>query len=373
VTAAFSSADDEASRRVTVQTSIPSLSSSTTPIKPTWNTLASDASRIISPIVLTSVVTAPAGQPSTIIVTTTPAAHPPQPMSSDQPPKQSPSTAGQLAASLGVGHNVEADIEGTVYRLPAPGQDAVELLLVDGTLAILLADKIVVDGQEVQVPSDLSSAQAILQGGHPVRVQPGTSTKPDDKGDEGRGGGIFGALTGIAGGIAGGAAGAVGASITGAAVGAKAFAGGAAPGTLIAPLSSAAGGLNHVVSSLHGVQEAFPSTQLSQTGVDVFSNALNLGQQCFDKMASLQALVPKFDNLSGDTQAKVRKSAEGLGDLLDRVCTLKYLLLSMCCVYTRYPRSFHAYRVCGSTPQAVSRLFINMFLICPDGKGYESV
>jgi hypothetical protein len=166
-------------------------------------------------------------------------------------------------------------IDGTTYQLPNPGQPAIAIMLVDGSMAQLLAGKVILRGQTLHIPSDLSIAHPISAGGQSITVQPGKSKKPDQGsiggGNTGGGSGPFSFLKGIT-----NAAGSVAKAVGGAASSAASFAsgaagsGGTAVGNLASTFSSAVDSASEVVSTLNGIQQAFPVEGLSKTGMDVF-------------------------------------------------------------------------------------------------------
>lgn len=238
---------------------------------------------------------------------------------SNQAPLPSASNPSQLLTGiLGQGSNVQAKIGDVVYRLPSDDNRSIEVLLPDGAFATLFASKIGINGEYVPIPSNLNNPAPVQLNGHSIVFNDGQSTQPPQNQDDdhhGGGGGIFGALAGLAGGVATGAGGA----LAGAATGLKGFAGGGAAAVVSAPVSGAQGAIGNVVSSLHGIQKAFPTEKLSKAGIDTFSNALNLGQQSFNQLTSLQALLPNFDNLKPNLQEQVRKKATRIPDLLEQV------------------------------------------------------
>lgn len=200
-------------------------------------------------------------------------------------------------------------IDGLTYSLPNPGQPSIEIMLIDGSMAQLLAGKVTLRGQTLNIPSDLSTTLPITVGGQSITAQPGSSKQPDQNNDDDDGGGPFGFLAGIAG-IAGGAAKAVG----GAATSAASFAtgavgtGGITAGNLASTFSGAVGSASNVVSTLNGIQKAFPAGQLSRAGMDTFNNAQNLGRDSMAWMQSVGNLIQGFDGLKPDQQQKVRDS-----------------------------------------------------------------
>jgi len=202
-------------------------------------------------------------------------------------------------------------VDGLTYPLPNPGQPPIEIMLTDGSIAQLLAGKVTLRGQTLNVPSDLSTAVPITEGGQFITALPGSSKQPDKDNDDagGGGGGPFAFLAGIAG-IAGGAAKMVGGAATSAASFASGVAGvgGVAAGSLAGPFSGAVSGANNVVSKLNGIQQSFPTGQLSKAGMDTFSNAQNLGRDSMAWMQSVGNVLQDFDELSPGQQQKVREN-----------------------------------------------------------------
>ncbi|KAH8637892.1 hypothetical protein IG631_05662 [Alternaria alternata] len=112
----------------------------------------------VSPTLVTTTVTASDGAPSTIIITTTqsPDTTAGEIMSSSQP-----SQAATTPAAIPTGPSLEAVIGGVNYQLPSSEQDAIVVMLHDGSIAQLLANKIIIGGQTVTVLSDLTSETAL--------------------------------------------------------------------------------------------------------------------------------------------------------------------------------------------------------------------
>ena len=138
--------------------------------KPVLNT--PEISTITSSIVVTATVTASNVEPSTVVVTTTS-----QPdisngavMSSSQLPRTS-----TPAAAIPADSSVEVVIDNVAYHLPSPDEGAVEVMLLDGSIAQLMANQVMIGSQSVTIPSDLSSSTE-LPGG--ITARPGEATKP---------------------------------------------------------------------------------------------------------------------------------------------------------------------------------------------------
>jgi hypothetical protein len=200
---------------------------------------------------------------------------------------------------------LDAVIDGQAYPLPQPDEPATEILLLDGSLAQLLAGKVMMHGQTLNIPSDSSRPQPISGGGQSVTIQPGKSTKPDaDNHNSDSGGGVFGFL-----GKAAGAMGSAAKSVGDVATGAASFAagtGGVAAGTLARSFSTATGNVGGVISTLNGIQQAFPLTDLTKTSMSTFLGAQNLGRSSLGWMQSVGKTLEVFDNLKPDVQQKVR-------------------------------------------------------------------
>jgi hypothetical protein len=225
--------------------------------------------------------------------------------------------AGNSSATLPAAHNLEAIIAGVTYHLPSPGQSAIEVLLADGSIAQLLADRVIIHTQVLIIPPGLSLAQQLSIEGQTITAQPGASTKPSGGGKGEKG--LFGAFAGLV----GGAKAATG-SIGNLGKGALDFASGAggAAAAISSPLSGAIGNVDSIVSSLNGIQEMFPGEEMGQKGMDVFSHVQTLGRQTLDQMKSLEGVLPGFSNLPAGTQNSVRAKAGEIaakGGLLDQV------------------------------------------------------
>jgi hypothetical protein len=232
-------------------------------------------------------------------------------LSSKPRPSQKPVDGGEPRIQFPSPFVVDAVIDGLPYHLPHPGQPPVDIMLTDGSLAQLLAGTVVLRGQTLSIPSDVRNPQAIAGNGLSITAQPGRSSKPDpgnsdDGGHGGGGGGPFAFLGKIA-----GAAGSAAKAMGGTASGAMSFAagaagtGGAAASQLSKTLSGAVGGAGSVVSSLNGIQEAFPLESLTQAGMNAFLGAQNLGRNSMDWMQSVGKVLEGFDNLKPEIQQQV--------------------------------------------------------------------
>jgi hypothetical protein len=238
---------------------------------------------------------------------------PPNKLSSDilQPPGPS-STA--LPSKAPPPHILDAVIDDQVYHLPSPSEPPVQILLLDGTSAQLFSDRVVLRGQTLNIPSDLSAAQEISAGGQALKAQPGEANLPpgyngNAPGGGGGGsgsGGIFGALGGLI-----GAAGSAVGGISGVAKDAVDFASGGvgAAGTLAGALSTSAQGISGFVSSLNGIQKALPFDQLANGANNALGTVLaaqKFGRDASNWMTSMGKMVQQFDNLKPEIQQQVR-------------------------------------------------------------------
>jgi hypothetical protein len=227
---------------------------------------------------------------------------------------QNPPTSTAFAA-IPTGNSLEVVIGDAAYQLPSSNEGPMEVMLVNGSLAQLFADRVIVEGQTVTVPSQLGSATE-LPGG--ITAKPAEATTPygsdtdednnnNDDEDDGSGVGLFAALGGIAGGATSALGGAIN-SIGSVSTTAMAFAGqGAGAATAFtAPLSGAIGGMSSVVSSFNGIQKSFPGSELKKTAFDTLTSAHTLARQTLNWMKSTQGLVQGFSNLPADVQSKVR-------------------------------------------------------------------
>ncbi|CAN9285738.1 unnamed protein product [Alternaria alternata] len=228
-------------------------------------------------------------------------------MSSSQP-----SQASTAPAAIPTAPSLEAVIGGVGYQLPSSDQDAIDVMLQDGSIAQLLANKIIIGSQTVTVPSGLTSETALSDG---ITAKPGEATEPEEGDDDddnggGGGGGLFGAL----GGIAKGATSAIGGAIDGVGsvtTGALGFAGGTvgAAAGLSEPLSGAVGNMGKFVSSLNGIQKSFPGNELTKGALDTFTGAQSLARQSLNWMKSTANLAQDFPNLPADVQSKLKSTA----------------------------------------------------------------
>ncbi|CAN9340538.1 unnamed protein product [Alternaria alternata] len=223
-----------------------------------------------------------------------------------------PSQASAAPAAIPTAPSLEAVIGGVGYQLPSSDQDAIDVMLHDGSIAQLLANKIIVGGQTVTVPSDLTSETALSDD---ITAKPGEATEPEEGEDDddnggGGGGGLFGAL----GGIAKGATSAIGGAIDGVSsvtTGALGFAGGTvgAAAGLSEPLSGAVGNMGKFVSSLNGIQKSFPGSELTKSALDTFTGAQSLARQSLNWMKSTANLAQDFPNLPASVQSKLKSTA----------------------------------------------------------------
>ncbi|CAN9296645.1 unnamed protein product [Alternaria alternata] len=228
-------------------------------------------------------------------------------MSSSQP-----SQSSTAPAAIPTAPSLEAVIGGVGYQLPSSDQDAIDVMLQDGSIAQLLANKIIIGSQTVTVPSGLTSETALSDG---ITAKPGEATEPEEGDDDddnggGGGGGLFGAL----GGIAKGATSAIGGAIDGVGsvtTGALGFAGGTvgAAAGLSEPLSGAVGNMGKFVSSLNGIQKSFPGNELTKGALDTFTGAQSLARQSLNWMKSTANLAQDFPNLPADVQSKLKSTA----------------------------------------------------------------
>jgi hypothetical protein len=269
--------------------------------------LSSRTSIANTPSLVTTTVTASDGTPTTVVVTATqePQASGIETMSSNQPSQHS-----TAPAAIPTGTSLEAVIAGIGYSLPSSDEDAFEVLMLDGSVAQLFADKVIIGGQTVTLPSGLSS-ETTLPGG--ITAKPAEATTPEGNDDDnggGGGGGLFGALGGIAKGATsalGGAIDGVGAVTTGA----LGFAAGTtgAISSLSDPLSGAIGNVGNFVSSLNGIQKSFPGNELTKGAFDTFTGAHQLARQALNWMKSTQNVAQGFANLPADVQSRLKSTA----------------------------------------------------------------
>jgi hypothetical protein len=218
-------------------------------------------------------------------------------------PIQTPHNGEELLTQFPSLFVVDAVIDGVAYHLPQPNEPAIEIMLLDGSLAQLLASQVVVHGQALEIPVDIFHAQPIVAGGLSITAQPGEAKKPDSDGHDG-GGGPFAFLGKIVG-AAESAAKTIGNIATDAA-GFAAGTSGTSATALAGTFSTALKDTTGVVSSLNGIQMAFPSDSLTRTGMSTFLNAQNLGRSSVDWMRSTAGLLATFDTLKPDVQQRVR-------------------------------------------------------------------
>jgi hypothetical protein len=209
-------------------------------------------------------------------------------------------------------HVLDTLIDGQSYHLPSAGEPPVQILLLDGTFAKLFSDKVVVRGQTLAIPAGLSAAQDFTSGGQTIRAQPGKSKQPEG-GSDGSSGGIGGGKGALGGFLKKltGAAGKAAGTLAGAGKGAVDFAAGArgaAAGTLAGTFSAAVGDVGAVVSTLNGIQKAFPTDQLTKAGMGAAMGALNLGRESSNWLTSMQNMVKGFDSLTPEVQQQAREN-----------------------------------------------------------------
>jgi hypothetical protein len=213
-------------------------------------------------------------------------------------------------------HILDVVIDGETYHLPSSQQSDTKILLLDGTIAQLFANKVIMRGQTLEIPGDITASQEISSGGQSVTAQPGESQEPqsddkDDGGGGGGGGGLFGALGGLIG-IAGSAADSIADVGTGA-LGLAGAAGGAAGGVaagLVGTFGAASKNAGGLVSSLNGIQKAFPVADLAKTGLDSILQAQNLGRDAVNWAKSMGEMVQGWDGLGADQQQNVRNNIQ---------------------------------------------------------------
>lgn len=250
-------------------------------------------------------------------------AHPPQSSqpapSPGEPPSTMPNQPAQPAEPPQPGNTApprskapppyifDAVVDNEVYHLPSPNEPPLEILLLDGSISKLFSDKVIIRGQTLSIPSELSSVQEISGGGQTIKAQPGESTEPEGEGDDkggGGGGGLFGAI----GSLVGAASDAVGgiADVGTGTLGFAAGTGGAAAGGLAGTLAASAKNVGGFTSLLNGIQKAFPLDQLTEAGLGTFTGAQSLGRGASNWMKSMGKMVQGFDDLKPDIQNKVR-------------------------------------------------------------------
>ncbi|KAF1963807.1 subtilisin-like protein [Byssothecium circinans] len=218
-----------------------------------------------------------------------------------------PSDTNTAPTSLPKPHIVDALIDGQSYHLPSPEEPEISILLLDGSSARLFSNKVIMHGQTLNIPSGLSSSQEITSGGQTIKAQPGEAKQPDSNDHNGGGGigSLFKGLTGAAGKITG--------SLANAGKGALDFASGASAttaNTLASTFSATAGDMNKLVSSLNGIQQAFPAEQLTKAGLGTALGALNLGRGSLNFLTSMGAMLKGFDKLTPEVQEQTRKSLQ---------------------------------------------------------------
>jgi hypothetical protein len=256
---------------------------------------------------VTTTVTASDGTPTAVVVT---ASQQPQASGIETMSPNQPSQHSTAPAAIPTGTSLEAVIGGIGYSLPSLDEDAFEVLMFDGSIAQLLADKIIIWGQTVIIPSGLSS-ETTLPGG--ITAKPAEATTPEGNDDD-NGGGGGGSLFGALGGIAKGATSALGGAIDGVGAvtaGALGFAAGTtgAISSLSDPLSGAIGNVGNFVSSLNGIQKSFPGNELTKGAFDTFTGAHQLARQALNWMKSTQNVAQGFANLPADVQSKLKSTA----------------------------------------------------------------
>ncbi|KAF1995006.1 subtilisin-like protein [Amniculicola lignicola CBS 123094] len=200
----------------------------------------------------------------------------------------------------------DAIIDGLVFHLPSPNEPPIEILLFDGSLATLVANKVSLRGQTLHIPAGLSAAQDISSGGQTIKAQPGKSKKPKSGGGRGGGGGggVFGALAGLA-----GAAGSVTSGMANVGKDALSFASsgsGAAAAGLADTFNSAVVGAEDLLSSINGIQESFELEELTEDGIRRVFEAQNLGRQSSNWMRSMGNMIKGFEGLEAQAAQHVR-------------------------------------------------------------------
>ncbi|KAF2878051.1 peptidase S8/S53 domain-containing protein [Massariosphaeria phaeospora] len=231
------------------------------------------------------------------------------PIQPSQSSATSPSGSSAPRASVPPAYIFDAVVDGEAYHLPAPEQPPIGILLLDGSVAQLSSDKVVLRGQTMDIPSDLGDAQEISSGGQLITAQPGPSKKPEGQGSGGGGGGgLFGAIGKALGGAASAVKGV--ADVGKGAMDLATGTGSSVAGDLANTVTSATGNVGNLVSSLNGIQEAFPLGELSQAGLDAFSGVQNLGRGSLDWMKSLGKLAQGFDKLSPEVQKQARDNIQ---------------------------------------------------------------
>jgi hypothetical protein len=216
----------------------------------------------------------------------------------------------------------DVQIDGRTYHLPSPDMPPATILLADGSTVQLYSDKVVMRGQTLQIPNDLSEQQEISSGGQTIKTGPAKSITPPEDNDDDNGGGGGGGLFGFFGGIAKSAGSAVSgvANVGTAATSFVSSTGSASAGALAGTMTGAVGNIDSVVSSLNGVQST-ATNKLTGQAADVFNSAQNLGRGLSNWLTSTAATLQNFDQLTPDVQKKVKDSIQEFtkkGGELDR-------------------------------------------------------
>jgi hypothetical protein len=111
------------------------------------------------------------------------------PINFPRPTLTGPSQPDESQTIFPPAHILDALLDGQSYHLPSPGEPVIPIILLDGSTAQLFSDKVVMRGQTLKIPSDISASQEISSGGQKIKAQPGESKKPDSKHHSGGGGG----------------------------------------------------------------------------------------------------------------------------------------------------------------------------------------
>lgn len=193
------------------------------------------------------------------------------------------------------------------------------IILHDGKLAELSSDKVKIGEESIPV-SKLSDNQGATIGGYSVKTKPGEAEQPSKENEHHGGGGIGGLLGGLVGGAKKAVDGVKGASEV-ALSGATAGFAGVAVGSIASKLTTAAQGVNTLVSGLNGIQKAMPADKLTQAGLGAAMDAQNLGRQASNWLSSTGNLVKDFPTLPKKVQDQVVddiKKFAGEGGQLDK-------------------------------------------------------